>query len=90
MRAADYVLSRFKAEGLKPAGAQGFLQAVPLEQQLVDQTRSNASLMAPDGTVTALNVGQDSRIGSGGAPAPDKVDAPLVFIGYWAARPGSG
>ena len=90
LRAADYVISRFKAEGLKPAGAQGFLQPVPLEQQLVDQTRSSASLVAADGTVTALNVGQDSRIGSGGAPAPDQIDAPLVFIGYGLHLPDQG
>ena len=90
MRAADYVISRFKAEGLEPAGTQGFFQPVPLEQQLVDQKASSASLVASDGTVTSLNVGQDSRISQGGAPAPDQVDAPLVFIGYGLHLPDQG
>jgi Peptidase family M28 len=90
MRAANYVITRFKAEGLKAAGTQGFLQPVPLEQQLVDQTRSSASLIAADGSTTPLNVGQDSRIGSGAAPAPDRVDAPLVFLGYGLHLPDQG
>src|SRR5580704_18945009 len=40
MRAAEYVISRFKAEGLAPAGAQGYLQPVEFEKQLVDQRAS--------------------------------------------------
>src|SRR5579872_5561886 len=41
MRAADYVISRMKAEGLAPAGENGgFLQQVMFEQQIVDQDAS--------------------------------------------------
>jgi Zn-dependent M28 family amino/carboxypeptidase len=90
MRAADYVISRFKAEGLRAAGVNGFLQPVKFEQQTVDQTASKADLVAADGAVTPLNVGKDSRIGAGGAPLPNEVDAPLVFVGYGLHLPEQG
>jgi Peptidase family M28 len=90
LRAADYVVSRFKSEGLKPAGDQGFFQPVLMEQQRVDQTVSTAQLVAADGSVTPLKVGEDSRIGAGGAPAPSMVDAPLVFLGYGLHLPAQG
>jgi hypothetical protein len=61
MRAADYVVSRFKAEGLKPAGVDGFLQPVMFEQQLVDQKASRLDLVGAAGTVTPLRVGEYSR-----------------------------
>ncbi|HXB52990.1 MAG TPA: hypothetical protein VNU69_09530, partial [Rhizomicrobium sp.] len=38
-RAATYVISRLKAEGLEPAGIRGYLQPVAFEQQLVDQDK---------------------------------------------------
>lgn len=90
MRAAQYVISRFKAEGLQPAGTEGYLQPVKFEQQLIDQSASTLELVAADGSVTPLNVGRDSRIAAGGAPAPDKVDAPLVFLGYGLHLPKQG
>jgi hypothetical protein len=90
LRAADYVVARFKAIGLKPAGTEGFLQPVPLESQSVDQTASTAELVAADGTVTPLHVGVDTRIAAGGAPAPDSTDAPLVFLGYGLHLPRQG
>lgn len=90
MRAAEYVISRFKAEGLKPAGTEGFMQPVKFEQQLIDQNASTLDLVAADGSVVPLNAGRDSRIGAGGAPAPDRVDAPLVFIGYGLHLPKQG
>ena len=43
-RAADYVITRLKAEGLTPAGVNGYLQPVALEQQVVDQAGSRAAL----------------------------------------------
>src|ERR1700733_12560088 len=50
MRAADYVIGRMKAEGLAPAGDNGFLQQVTFEQQVVDQDASRAALVDADGT----------------------------------------
>src|SRR5579863_4684577 len=48
MRAADYVIGRMKAEGLAPAGEDGFLQQVTFQQQVVDQDASRASLVNAD------------------------------------------
>jgi Peptidase family M28 len=90
MRAAQYVITRFKAEGLKPAGTSGFTQPVEFEQQLVDQNASSLDLIAADGTAVPLNSGRDSRISPGGAPAPDGIDAPLVFLGYGLHLPKQG
>jgi len=89
-RAADYVISRLKAEGLKPAGVNGYLQPVGFEQQLVDQDASRADLVATDGTAAPLKVGDEILITAGGGPRPDVVDAPLVFIGYGLHLPGQG
>src|ERR1700761_2671968 len=41
LRAANYVISRFKAEGLKPAGMNGYLQPVSFQQQTIDQAGSH-------------------------------------------------
>jgi Peptidase family M28 len=90
MRAAQYVISRFKAEGLQPAGTEGYLQPIKFEQQLIDQNSSTLELVAADGSVIPLNVGRDSRIAAGGAPAPDRIDAPLVFLGYGLHLPKQG
>ncbi len=90
MHAADYVISRFRAEGLVPAGTEGFLQPVAFERQLVDQGGSDVSLVGNDGSVTSLRAGVDSRIAPGGAPLPEGVDAPLVFIGYGLHLPTQG
>ena len=89
LRAADYVVSRFKAEGLKPAGSEGFLQPVMFEQQLVDQGASTLELVNGN-AVTPLRVGEYSRIAPGGAPLIDTVDAPLVFLGYGLHLPAQG
>ena len=90
LHAADYVIARFRAEGLLPAGTDGYLQPVEFERQLVDQAASQFTLTAADGSVTTLQPGVDSRIGAGGAPLPASVDAPLVFVGYGLHLPARG
>ena len=90
MRAADYVISRMKAEGLKPAGDNGFLQQVAFEQQMVDQEASRAMLVDADGSQSPLKVGDALLISPGGEPRPESVDAPLVFIGYGLGLPKQG
>lgn len=89
-RAAEYVIKRFKAEGLVPAGTQGYLQPVVFERQLVNQSASDLAVVGLDGAVTSLQVGADSRINAGGAPLPGEVEAPLVFIGYGLHLPKQG
>ncbi len=90
LRAADYVVSRFKALGLKPAGVDGYLQPVMFEQQIVDQHASSLDLVGADNGVTPLKVGEYSRISAGGAPIAATLDAPLVFLGYGLHLPGQG
>ena len=88
-RAAAYVISRLKAEGLAPAGVEGFLQPVAFEQQSVDQDKSLATLVSKDGT-TPLKVGDQILITAGQGRRPAVVDAPLVFIGYGLHLPKQG
>ncbi len=90
LRAADYVIARFKSEGLKPAGVGGYLQTVAFEQQTVNQAASSAALSTADRTVTPLQVGADILISAGGAPRPSRITAPLVFIGYGLHLPAQG
>ena len=89
-RAAAYVVSRFKAEGLAPAGVNGYAQPVAFERQVIDQAASTAGLVAGDGEATPLRVGEDMLIAAGGAPRPPRVDAPMVFVGYGLHLPNQG
>jgi Zn-dependent M28 family amino/carboxypeptidase len=89
-RAADYVIARFKAEGLQPAGTDGFLQPIAFEQQSVDQSASRAELVAPDGTAAPLIIGEEALIAAGGGPRPASIRAPLVFVGYGLHLPDLG
>jgi len=90
MRAADYVISRMQAEGLKPAGDNGFLQQVAFEQQVVDQDASRATLVGADGTQSPLKVGDALLIRPGGEARPTSVDASLIFVGYGLGLPKQG
>src|SRR5579864_1509743 len=89
VRAANYVVSRFEAEGLRPAGVGGFLQPVAFEQQTVDQTATRAELRTGTET-TPVQPGEDFLIAAGGAARPSRVAAPLIFIGYGLHLPEQG
>jgi len=89
-RAAAYVINRLKAEGLAPAGNQGYLQPVAFEQQVVDQDKSSATLVAADGSATPIKLGDQMLISAGQGPRPKSVNAPLVFIGYGLHLPKQG
>jgi Zn-dependent M28 family amino/carboxypeptidase len=89
-RAAGYVIERFKALGLKPAGSRGFLQTVVFEQQTVDQTDSSLALISATGVSHDLQLGEDAVIAPGGGPRPDTIEAPMVFIGYGLHLPDQG
>jgi len=88
LRAADYVIGRLKAEGLSPAGSNGYFQPVAFERQLVDQDKSHAELTGAGGR--ALAVGDEMLILSGTGPRPVTVDAPLLFLGYGLHLPREG
>ena len=88
LRAAAYVVDRFKAYGLAPAGVDGgYYQPVHFDVQRVIENKSSMNL-AFDGQVTPLVLGEDVILGSRAALA-GKVDAPLVFIGYGLHLPES-
>ena len=87
-RAAAYVVERFKALGLKPAGVSGYFQPVALERQRVDQDASTASLTLAGGAPAPLKVGEAVLFSAGGGPRPAAVDAPMVFVGYGLSLPG--
>ena len=88
-RAADHVVSRLKEIGLRPAGVGGWFQPVAFEEQYVDAAASRASLVTA-GQTTVLALPGDLIVGRGGAPIPERVDAPLVFVGYGLHIPEAG
>jgi Zn-dependent M28 family amino/carboxypeptidase len=90
LRAADYVIARFKDEGLQPAGTDGYLQPIAFELQLVDQAASRAELVAANGAATPLVLGEEALIAAGGGPRPEAIRAPLVFVGYGLHLPDQG
>ncbi|MGA2539757.1 MAG: peptidase M28, partial [Terracidiphilus sp.] len=81
LKAAAYVVEKFKSYGLQPAGVDGtFYQPVKFDVQRVIASQSSLSLVAA-GMEAPLVLGQDAVLGSRSAQ-PKNVDAPLVFIGY--------
>jgi Zn-dependent M28 family amino/carboxypeptidase len=90
LRAANYVIDRFKAEGLRPAGADGYWQPIAFEEQRVDQSASTGELVSADGASKGLPIGRDVLIASGGGPRPASIRAPLVFVGYGLHLPDQG
>jgi Zn-dependent M28 family amino/carboxypeptidase len=88
-RAAAYVVRQLQEIGLEPAGTQGFLQPVAFEEQFVDAAGSKASLVAPRWTMP-LSIPGDMIISRGQGPRPERVEAPLVFVGYGLHIPEAG
>lgn len=81
LKAAAYVVDKFKSYGLQPAGVNGgFYQLVKFDVQRVLADKSSINLVV-DGKVEPLVLGKDAILGSRLAQA-GQVDAPLVFIGY--------
>ncbi|PZU11060.1 M28 family metallopeptidase [Sphingomonas sp.] len=89
LRAADYVIGRLKAMGLQPAGVDGFFQPVGFTEQRILGPLTQASLEGPGGSVP-LKVPDAMIISGGGGPAPDMIDAPMVFAGYGLRIPEAG
>ncbi len=90
-QAAQHVIARFKAMGLRPAGDNGtFRQNIAFEEQIIDHAASSATLTLADGRLSPLTMGSDVLIAAGGAPRPAAVDAPLVFVGYGLHLPALG
>jgi hypothetical protein len=81
LRAAAYVVDKFKSYGLKPAGVNGsYYQPVKFDVQRVIADKSSMGLVV-DGKTLPLVLGQDAVLGAR-SPQPKTIRAPLVFIGY--------
>lgn len=81
LKAAAYVVERFKEYGLQPAGVNGgYYQPVKFDVQRVLADKSSMELVV-DGKTEPLVLGTDAILGARSAQV-GKVDAPLVFIGY--------
>lgn len=88
LKAAAYVVDRFKAYGLRPAGLNGgFYQPVKFDVQRVLADKSSMSLVV-DGKEQPLVLGTDAVLGARSAQV-GHVEAPLVFIGYGLHLPES-
>jgi hypothetical protein len=85
--AARYVAEQFRAVGLQPGGADGWLQRVGFVETRVDVPR--VALALREGAAwTRLALGRDLRVSS--SLATGDVEAPLVFAGYGLSFPEAG
>ena len=88
LRAAAYVVRKFRSYGLEPAGVGGsYYQPVHFIEQWVEAGKSSLNLVV-DGQTQPLALGQDAVLSSR-SPEPATVDAGLVFLGYGLHLPDS-
>ena len=85
LKAAEYVAGEFARSGLKPAGANGYFQEIPLISREIDESHTSLTLLKEAGS-EPLTLGREAIIGLQVDPAPT-VDAELVFAGYGLSIP---
>ena len=88
-RAAEYMAAQFALLGLKPAGTDGYFQAVPLVSRSIDESYSSVNLTKINGKSEPLTLGEDAMISLRVDPAPI-IEADLVFAGYGLSIPEAG
>src|SRR5438270_3445769 len=79
-RAAAYVADQMKKSGLKPAGTDGYFQAIKFNTRKIDESQSSMELVA-EGVSVQLKLGEDANISMRVDPA-EHIEAALVFVGY--------
>ncbi len=79
-KAAAYIVDQLKADGLEPAGSNGFYQPVKLVSRQIDESGSSLALVR-NGKDEPLVLGEDAMFSTRVDLAPE-VNAPLVFVGY--------
>jgi hypothetical protein len=89
IRAAEYVEAQFKAIGLNPAGADGYLQQVGFRSAAIDAEHSSLELVQSDGHSLALKIGTEATLSPNGEGTVS-VGAPAVFAGHGLVIPGLG
>jgi hypothetical protein len=83
--AAAYVVAQFKNAGLKPAGADGYLQPVRFQVAETDESQSSIKLTL-ETKIQQLELGEDAFF----VPHADgnaMISAPAVFAGYGLTVP---
>ncbi|MGF7150482.1 Zn-dependent M28 family amino/carboxypeptidase [Sphingomonas zeicaulis] len=85
-RTVGYLIARFQALGLEPAGPDGqWLQPVPLLHTRLG-TPKTLAVAGPAGTVP-LETGKDIYVSTIRPDDAALIDAPLVFVGYGVKAP---
>ncbi len=84
-KAATYVAGEFERAGLKPAGANGYIQPVRFDVKQIVEDKSHLALVR-NGKSEPLQLGQDAVISLRADSAQD-VTAPLLFIGHGLVVP---
>src|SRR3954470_10035351 len=79
-RAADYVVKTLKANGISPAGSNGYYQPVRLIQRSLDESQSSITLVH-DNKDEPIKLGDEAYFSTRVDLAPS-VNAKLVFVGY--------
>lgn len=85
--AADYVADTFRALGLEP-GAPGWRQRIGLRRRALLEGGVEAALSTPAGDIPLVN-GEDFAIDAGHV-AEERIEAPLVFVGWGIRAPELG
>jgi Zn-dependent M28 family amino/carboxypeptidase len=84
-RAEAYVVEELKANGVEPAGSDGYYQPVKFEVRQIVEKDSSIALIR-DGKSEPLSLGEDAFFNTRINLAPE-IEAPLVFIGYGLTIP---
>jgi hypothetical protein len=84
-RAEAYVVEQLKADGVEPAGSDGYYQPVKFEVRQIVEKDSSIALIR-DGKSEPLALGEDAFFNTRVNLAPE-IEAPLVFIGYGLTIP---
>ena len=87
-RAQAYIVEQLKADGLQPAGTDGYYQPVKLIARRTLENDSSLALFY-DGKSEPLSFERDAYLVNRISQAP-KVDAPLVFLGWGLDIPEKG
>jgi hypothetical protein len=84
-KAAVYVAGEYERAGLKPAGTSGYFQPVKFQSREIVEEHSSL-VLERDGKAEPLTLGEDAAISMRVDPA-ERVEAPLVFVGYGLTTP---
>jgi hypothetical protein len=87
-RAEAYIVKQLEADGLQPAGTDGYYQPVKLIARRVLENESSLALFH-DGESEPLSFETDAYFGNRTSQAP-KIAAPLVFVGWGLNIPEKG